>query len=259
MVDSAEHYADFASRLGASGATVAALVARGWGTQSGLAYAVLRQEDVDTGILRPILGDPFSADADLVSGVAHPEASALRRLFFESYTAVMAGLKRRAENTDETAPRKLSRAEKAHMRSTFDARAIPGFKAKGRLDPSDHYLEKATQLLETEDWDLKLMDWERVTYQGAPLVRVPTTAANSSGFWRETVQQVPEDAVVSGAMSAYQLLHRRGIAWDMVGLCPFESHEDLIEFYWDKMERDPPRRTTSRSPSSRSGSQTTRS
>ena len=84
MVDSAEHYADLASRLSASEATVEAFVARGWGTQSGLAYAVLRQEDVDTGILRPILGDPFSADADLVSGVAHPEASALRCLFFES-------------------------------------------------------------------------------------------------------------------------------------------------------------------------------
>ena len=41
-------------------------------------------------------------------------------------------------------------------------------------------------------------------------------------------------------MSAYQLLHRRGIAWDMVGLCPFESHEALIEFYWDRMERGPP-------------------
>eukprot|EP00974_Lingulodinium_polyedra_P041206 3958766-Lingulodinium_polyedra.AAC.1 len=62
-------------------------------------------------------------------------------------------------------------------------------------------------MLEIEDWDLKLMEWEKVTYQGAPLTRAPTTAATSAGFWRESVQNVPEEAVVSGQMSAYQLLH----------------------------------------------------
>eukprot|EP00972_Heterocapsa_arctica_P042901 6325000-Heterocapsa_arctica.AAC.1 len=50
----------------------------------------------------------------------------------------------------------------------------------------------------------------------------------------------PEPAAVSGAMSAYYLLHRRGIAWDMVGLCPFQDHERLVEYYWDRLDRDPP-------------------
>ena len=84
------------------------------------------------------------------------------------------------------------------MRSTFDARAIAGFKAKGRLDPSDHYLEKATQMLETEDWDLKLMDWERVTYQGrlssGPPPRPPTPPA-SGGRPSSRSPRTPSSAV----------------------------------------------------------------
>eukprot|EP00974_Lingulodinium_polyedra_P096239 9329603-Lingulodinium_polyedra.AAC.1 len=79
MVGSVQHFSDLARRLGVSDATVVALTARVWATQSGLAYAVLRQEDVDTGILGPILGDPLSGDPELISGVGHPDASALRR------------------------------------------------------------------------------------------------------------------------------------------------------------------------------------
>jgi len=240
MVDSKELFRDLARRVGISDEVYDRLTPRGWVTQSGLAYAVLKQEQVDEGIVKPILGVPDSEDPAAVDGTAHPQASALRRLFFESYTAVMVALKRRAETTDATEPRKLSRAEKAHMRATFDSKSITGFKAKGMLDPSDAYLEKLLQMMETEDFDLKIMEWEKVTYQGAPLAKVAETSKSASGYWRESARFEPEPAVVGGHMSAYRLLHRRGIAWDMVGLCPFAEHERLIEFYWDMLDKDPP-------------------
>ena len=111
---------------------------------------------MDDQIITPILGDPESADPGLIAGTSHLQASCLRRLFFECYTAAMFHLKRKAEATDHTEPRKLSQAEKAQPRSRFDARGITGFKSRGRFDPSDHYLERMTHLMHHGDGGLRL-------------------------------------------------------------------------------------------------------
>ena len=76
---------------------------------------------MDDQIITPILGDPESADPGLIAGTSNLQASCLRRLFFECYTATMSHLKRKAEATDHTEPRKLSRAEKAHLRTASQA------------------------------------------------------------------------------------------------------------------------------------------
>ena len=240
MVDSHEYFSDLAARHGLSAATMARLKERGWHTQAGLAYSVLRQEDVDTGIVRPILGIPGDADPDRLSGTGHVEASALRRTFFECYSSVMVDLKRRAELTDSTDPRRLSRPEKSHMRDAFNSKSITGFKATGRLDPADSYLDRLAHMLDSDDFDLKYMEWERVSYQGAPVLKVSETSKNASGFWRETSRAESEPAAVTGQMSVYYLLHRRGVAFDMVGLAPFDVHEKLVSFYFEKMEQEPP-------------------
>ena len=195
---------------------------------------------MDDQIITPILGDPESADPGLIAGTSHLQASCLRRLFFECYTATMSHFKRKAEATDHTEPRKLSRAEKAHFCARFDAHGMTGFKSRGKLDPSDHYLERLAHLMETDDFDFKVMEWEKVTIQPAPLVKVSDTAKSASGFWRETSRLVPEAPVTNSLVQAYQLLHRRGIAWDMISFCPFSDHEKLVEFCWDKLDREPP-------------------
>ena len=232
MVNSHERFADLASRIGFSDESIAieALANRGWQTQSGLAYLVFKQDQVDDQIIAPILGDPESADPGLIAGTSHRlQASCLRRLF-ERYTATMSHFKRKAEATDHTEPRKLSRAEKAHFCARFDAHGMTGFKSRGKLDPSDHYLERLAHLMETDDFDFKVMEWEKVTIQPAPLVKVSDTAKSASGFWREASCLEPEAPVTNSLMQAYQLLHRRGIAWDMISPCPFSDHEKIVEF-----------------------------
>lgn len=108
------------------------------------------------GIIKLILGNPDSEDADLASEVAHREASALRRLFFESYTTVMATLKLKVEASKFTEPRKLSRAERSQQKEAFNARANAGFRVEGKLEPSDRYMDQMDGILEDEIFDAQL-------------------------------------------------------------------------------------------------------
>lgn len=75
---------------------------------------------------------------------------------------------------------------------------------------------------------------------GAPLAKISDTAKSQSGYFRETSRLEPGAAKVTGAMSVYNLLRRRGIAWDMAGLCGFEAHAGLVKYYFEIMDQDPP-------------------
>ncbi|CAL1140094.1 unnamed protein product [Cladocopium goreaui] len=119
-VDSQSVFKARCDEIKITAATYDELQRKGWSTFGSYAFSVttnpgqLTDDDFDTKVAVPILG---SSNA--------PEAALLRRLLFESYTLTATELKRKADNTESDAPKKLPIQEIAARFTAIEKKLQP--------------------------------------------------------------------------------------------------------------------------------------
>ena len=108
----------------------------------------------DTRFGSDVAGKVFVSEAD-------PQATLLRRLYFESFTVATAELKRQHDRTEDEAPRKIPVTEKEARRSTFARRLEPGIRMVGELGPSCALMDAACR--QAEGNQLVYLEWQACT------------------------------------------------------------------------------------------------
>ena len=88
------------------------------------------------------------------------QKSAFCRLFHEAFSVTTAEMKAMIEQTDETAPRKLSVPERAERHNKI-AKRLPGLDIRNRLEPSDSLVD--TFVAQYEQNRIQFVEWGRLT------------------------------------------------------------------------------------------------
>jgi hypothetical protein len=212
---------------------------KGWETMANFAfstsYAPGQADDSNfiEGVLVPILGDGAS-----------PQAAALRRLFFESYTMNVAEMRRKLERTDEDPPRRLPLAEKAARLAKVQAR-LQGLKIEGQLEPSHRLIDLCVQF--AEDNQIKYIEWHDCTQRSQEVLSIKKDkqlnervwTPDASGVVRERAKQPDSRADVRSDLRLRQALQRRGLALEIADLMRYETHELLVEKLFEEFLREP--------------------
>jgi hypothetical protein len=118
----------------------------------------LTDDDFDAKVAVPILG---SSNA--------PESALLRRLLFESYTLTATELKRKADNTESDAPKKLPIQEIAARFTAIEKKLQP-LKIESVLEPSHALVNALAQC--AEDGRLRYIEWARCTSRSSEVNNV---------------------------------------------------------------------------------------
>ena len=109
---------------------------KGWNTMGDFAFSssyTPGQTD-DTAFFAKVITPIF--------GVAdHPKTAALRRLFYDAFTCVAAGMKNKLERTDDDAPKRLPLEEHTARYEKLKARLI-GMNLLGQLECSHALVDK---------------------------------------------------------------------------------------------------------------------
>ena len=177
---------------------------------------------------------PGAADdtplVDLVTQVAGgtPSAAGLaayRRLYFEAHTLAAAELRARLERTEDSAPKKLAPAERAHRYANQQSR-LTGLELHGPLEPSDSLVDLACQMY--EDNRLRYISWEVCTRKDQELLgakKDTSLCLDSAGRLKVKQGQSSEVAELASDLLIEKALQRRGLALDQAQLVEFRLHE----------------------------------
>ena len=114
----------------------------------------ITDDDFDAKVAVPILG---SSNA--------PESALLRRLLFESYSLTATELKRKEDNTESDAPKKLPIQEIAARLTAIEKKLQP-LKIESVLEPSHALVNALAQC--AEDGRLRYIEWSRCTSRQKP-------------------------------------------------------------------------------------------
>ena len=150
-------------------------------------------------------------DAALGAPSSLGQRSAFRRLFHESFAITTAEMKTLVEQTEESAPRKLSVPERAERFNTISKR-LPGLSIRNRLEPSDSMIDKFVSLYEQNR--LQFVAWDRMTSREQEMVvgsqRETVLSVDSSGKLKTEKGDPARAETSSELLIQFALTHRHG-------------------------------------------------
>ena len=143
------------------------------------------------------------------------QKSAFRRLFHEAFSVTTAEMKAMIEQTDETAPRKLSVPERAERRNKI-AKRLPGLDIRNRLEPSDSLVD--TFVAQYEQNRIQFVEWDRLTskeQEASSSAKKETVLSVDSSGRLKTEKGDSAKAETSTELLLQFALTRRGVAMEM--------------------------------------------
>ena len=180
-------------------------------------------------VVIPILGDEN-----------HTKKAALRRLFFEAFTAMAADAQHRATQTDDdTRIRKLPKEERELRMSLLKAE-LTGLSIEGPLEPSHTLINKCHEMVESGE--LRHLPWSELgTREGEIRSQrtVESLKTDANGQIRVIKNKVDEPADTSTETKVRFALQRRGLAFQVARLMSFAAHEKLVAWYQREMDTKP--------------------
>jgi hypothetical protein len=237
MVDSTALFKSRCLATGLSDAATAALTDKGWGTLGTFAFCASNSPSTVTDttfaekVVLPILGDRDHADAPR-----------LRRLHFEAYTMVSAELRRRVETSEQDAPRKLPPQEIAERLEALQKKVLP-LKLENALEPSHSLINHVAQFV--EEGRLRYIEWSKCTTRTQEVNNLKEDnflkvwKPDASGVIKAVDKASDIRAAVSTDLEVHNALRRRGVAYDVAQAMSFEKHEELINLFFNEMQREP--------------------
>ena len=192
---------------------------------------------------------PGSGDDDkFISEVAVPilgdvkaKIPALRRLWFEAYTAAAAELRARVDRTDEDKPRKMSLPERAARRERIKPK-LGGLDLQG-VHECSHALEDAFSHMRHETKVLQYPAWESCTTRSEEnrgQKSAPEWKPDAHGVIKETKGESTATTKAATEYQLHNLFIRRGIAAETGGVMLFESHQKLSTRLMQSLTDTPP-------------------
>ena len=237
MVDSTALFKSRCLATGLTDASYNALTDKGWGTLGTFAFCASNSPATVTDavfaekVVQPILGDRDHADA--------PK---LRRLHFEAYTTVSAELKRRVESSEQDAPRKLPPQEISERLEALQKKVNP-LKLQNALEPSHSLINHVAQFV--EEGRLRYLEWSRCTTRNQEVNNLKEDQflkvwkPDASGVIKAVDKTSDIRAAISTELEVHNALRRRGVAYDVAQAMSFEKHEELINLFFNEMQREP--------------------
>ncbi|CAE7727675.1 SLC24A2, partial [Symbiodinium necroappetens] len=169
------------------------------------------------------LKDALAVEPDL------GQKSAFRRLYHEAFSVTTAEMKALVEQTDETAPRRLSVPERAE-RHTKIAKRLPGLDIRNRLEPSDSLVDACVSLYEQNR--LNFIEWDRLTSKEQEATssskRETVLSVDASGRLKTEKGEAAKAETTTELLLQFALT-RRGIALEMGNLLDFNLHAKWVD------------------------------
>ena len=156
LVDSEVVFKARCTEIGLAATTFDELKRRGWNTFGNFAFSVstnpgqVTDRDFETKIAAP----PVMGDA------AHVDAPKLRRLLFESCTMTASEFKRKVDNNETDAPKKLPVQEVASRFASLQTKLDP-IKIESVMEPKHQLINLVAQCV--EDGRVRYTEWSRCT------------------------------------------------------------------------------------------------
>lgn len=237
MVDSAALFQSRCQATGLSAAAIQSLKDKGWGTMGTFAFCASNSpaavDDTIFGnrVVLPILGDKD-----------HVDASKLRRLHFEAYTTVAADLKRRVESSEQDAPRKLPPQEISERLEALQKKILP-LRIENALEPSHSLINHVSQFV--EEGRLRYIEWSKCTTRSQEVNNLKEDQVlkvwkpDANGVVKAVEKGSDLKASVSTDLEVHNALRRRGVAYDVAQAMSFSKHEELINLFFNEMQREP--------------------
>ena len=240
VVDSEAMFDSRMQTIGLTETEQTAVRQRGWTTHATFAhsssYSPNNPDDAAfvRAVIVAVLGDPD-----------HISAARLRRLFFESYTLTVQDVRLQLERTSDDPPRKLPQPERAARMARLATRLGTGISLKDGLEPSNRLIDAAIQC--HDDDSIRYIGWGECTTRNQEVhgtkkdtdVEAKVWKPDATGVVRE--QPLPR-AYVADTASDFkfrQALARRGVAFDIAGLCGFEIHERFSDVMMTEFLQEP--------------------
>jgi hypothetical protein len=228
----------FAQRVSELGLTAFSneFIARGWDTHGNFAFASTYVPGAadDTKFVEQVVM-PLLAAAD------HVKVTAVRRLFYESYTIMVADLKHRVERTDEEPARKLPNAERTARGLALQTRLGPGVQVYDENECSHALVDRLVQIYDENV--LTYVDWSTCTSRLEELSgvkHVKELKADAAGYVKERVLEVRGSTDTSTDLLIRYALTRRGLAMELGQVLSYTVHEELIALLFREYLRPPP-------------------
>ena len=209
-----------------------ALIDNGFNTLGKLAYAI------------SVPGQPFTdlqvrqfiESLDDVRRITVLDITAFKRIIFESQTFTLSSLKAAVSGSDEPGSKKLPQVERTARAARQRAR-LAGLDISGVLEPAHSLIDTAYGFLESDELRYIALG-QCQTRQSEIMCLKPTKELHLEGS-RSTVvvkESVPvKDAPLESDLEVYQALQRRGIAFDLVGLCTYSTYMQWISRLFNLM------------------------
>ena len=208
------------------------LITRGLTSMSKLAFlcgiqpGVADDKPFITSIYELLTRDPSTHPISTI------QLSILRRLWFESHTAVMSEVKHKMEQTEDTLPKKLPLAEREARRKIQMAK-LSGVDLSGILEPAHSLVDFVWSLREAET--LKYIDPAKCGSRESEIKGVKKEAFLKTDSSGRLVTVNREQATSADTSTEYRLrlaLQRRSLAMDQVDILQYSVseryHEDLF-------------------------------
>ena len=237
MVDSAALFKSRCQAAGLTDAAITAITGKGWGTMGTFAFcasnspSTLSDATFIEKVVVPILGDR-----------EHVDAPKLRRLHFEAYTTVSAELRRRVESSEQDAPRKLPAQEISERLEALQKKILP-LKIENALEPSHSLINHVAQFV--EEGRLRYIEWSKCTTRTQEVNNLKEDQflkiwkPDANGVIKAVEKGVDMRAIVSTDLEVHNALRRRGVAYDVGQAMSFTKHEELINLFFNEMQREP--------------------
>ena len=181
---------------------------------------------------------PQQADAQVltdkllkpIAGENETLIPALRMLWWESWGAATADMKRAAGSSEGDAPRKLS-AQAVETRRGLVTGRLVGMTITSELDVSDALITACVAMHDGNR--LKYVPWEHCTTRCMEVVGVKrdeTFTRDTATGYLKVAEATPDNrADLASDLKVDMALRRRGLALDMADLRTWEKHERLRE------------------------------
>ena len=169
---------------------------------AGFATSEPSEEVFNTKVLVPILGSAEHEDAPLV-----------RRLWYESFTAVASDMRQRCERTSDTAPLQVTQPERVARRERCQASVGAGMPLVGELEIGDSLLDFCADMVARNI--LKHIAWGRCVakYQEIDGVTLDKQwVPDAQGYMKQTFVSNGPSADMSSDLRLHFLRRRRGLA-----------------------------------------------
>eukprot|EP00435_Cladocopium_sp_Y103_P023589 s953_g5.t1 len=237
MVDSAALFKSRCQATGLSDAAITAITAKGWGTMGTFAFCASNSPATVTDtafadkVVVPILGDRD-----------HVDAPKLRRLHFEACTTVSAKLKRRVDASEQDAPRKLPPQEISERLEALQKKILP-LKVENALEPSHSLINHVAQFV--KEGRLRYIEWSKCTTRTQEVSNLKEDQflkiwkPDANGVIKAVDKGVDMRATVSTDLEVHNALRRRGVAYDVGQAMSFTKHEELINLFFNEMQKEP--------------------